>query len=87
MYKASIGDLHDRTSELVEAAAEGNVVIIERDGEPVAELRPIDKPEKRLTDEERQKAIAKMFVDMEPIWKSMPQVDTDSGRFLEEDRS
>jgi prevent-host-death family protein len=41
MKKASIRDLHIRTSELVRQAAEGSVIIIERRGEPVAELRPI----------------------------------------------
>jgi len=84
--KASVRDLHIRTSELVKAAAEGDIVIIEREGEPVAELGPPTKPLKQLTEEERRAAIAKMFADMERIWKEMPQVDTDSGRFLEEDR-
>jgi len=82
MEKASVRDLHIRTSELVKAAAEGAVIIIERRGEPVAELRPIT----RKGAKDRRKLIAKMFAEMAPIWKKMPQVDTDSGRFLEEDR-
>jgi antitoxin (DNA-binding transcriptional repressor) of toxin-antitoxin stability system len=40
---ASIRDLHIRTSELVRDAAGGAVIIIERRGEPVAELRPLSK--------------------------------------------
>ena len=36
---ASIRDLHIRTSELVSEAAAGAVIVIERGGEPVAELR------------------------------------------------
>ncbi|HEY7391371.1 MAG TPA: type II toxin-antitoxin system prevent-host-death family antitoxin [Bryobacteraceae bacterium] len=83
MEKASVRDLHIRTSELVKAASEGEVIIIERRGEPVAELRPVSH--KGMT-EERRKLVAKTFARMKPIWKRMPHVDTDSGRFLEEDR-
>jgi prevent-host-death family protein len=84
MERASVRDLHIRTSELVKAASEGEVIIIERRGEPVAELRPISK--KVMSEKEWRKLVAKVFARMEPIWKRMPQVDTDSGRFLEEDR-
>jgi len=84
MEKASVRDLHIRTSELVKAASEGEVIIIERRGEPVAELRPVSR--KPMSEEEWQKLVAKVHAKMEPIWKSMPEVDTDSGRFLEEDR-
>ena len=41
MRKASIRDLHIHTSELVREAEDGVVVVIERRGEPVAELRPL----------------------------------------------
>ena len=78
MEKASVRDLHIRTSELVRAASEGAVIIIERRGEPVAELRPITK--------KGAKNRRKVLADLERIWKEFPQVDTDSGRFLEEDR-
>ena len=83
MEKASVRDLHIRTSELVKAASEGAVIIIERRGEPVAELRPISN--KGMT-EERRKLVAKVFARMEPIWKRMPKIDSDSGRWLEENR-
>ena len=75
MRRASIRDLHIRTSELVRDAADGAVIVIERRGEPVAELRPFTKkrPKPRLP-------------DMEEVWRSFPSVATDSGRFLEEDR-
>lgn len=75
MRKASIRDLHIRTSELVREAAEGAVIRIERRGEPVAELRPISK--KRSTPR---------LPDMTALWRRLPSVTTDSGRFLEEDR-
>ena len=75
MRKASIRDLHIRTSELVRDASEGAVIVIERRGEPVAELRPITKKKKKLK-----------LPDMTAFWASMPQVAGDSSRFLEEDR-
>jgi antitoxin (DNA-binding transcriptional repressor) of toxin-antitoxin stability system len=70
---------------LVKAAEQGEVIIIERDGGPVAELRPT-KEKKEMSEEERRQLVAKTFARMERIWKSMPQVGTDSGRFLEEDQ-
>jgi prevent-host-death family protein len=75
MKKASIRDLHIRTSELVREAADGAVILIERRGEPVAELRPISK--KRATP---------ALPDMSDLWQRFPSVAADSGRFLEEDR-
>jgi prevent-host-death family protein len=74
MRSSSIRDLHIRTSELVREAEEGAVIVIERRGEPVAELRPLTK----------KKHVP--FPDLSALWESMPQVTTDSGKFLEEDR-
>lgn len=74
MKRTSIRELHIHTSEIVREAAEGTVILIERRGEPVAELRPVSrKRPKRLP-------------DMNAVWRRFPQVTTDSGRFLEEDR-
>ncbi len=75
MRTASVRDLHIRTSELVREAAEGAVIVIERRGEPVAELRPISK-----------KRAKPRWPDMKEIWRRFPSVPGDSGRFLEEDR-
>ena len=75
MKTASIRDLHIRTSELVREAAEGAVIIIERRGEPVAELRPVTRA-----------AAKPQLPDMTEIWRRFPRVPSDSGRFLEEDR-
>jgi prevent-host-death family protein len=75
MRRASVRDLHIRTSELVKSAAEGAVIIIERRGEPVAELRPISK-----------KRPKPKFPDMTRFWTKFPRVAGDSGRYLEEDR-
>ena len=75
MQKASVRDLHIRTSELVKAAADGAVIVIERRGEPVAELRPLTpkRPKPKLP-------------DMTHFWTKFPKVPGDSGRYLEEDR-
>jgi prevent-host-death family protein len=75
MKKASIRDLHIRTSELVREAAEGIVIVIERRGEPVAELHPISKKRSRPR-----------LPDLTELWSRLPSVGGDSGRFLEEDR-
>ncbi|HZQ52618.1 MAG TPA: type II toxin-antitoxin system prevent-host-death family antitoxin [Bryobacteraceae bacterium] len=75
MRTTSVRDLHIRTSELVREAADGTVIIIERRGEPVAELRPISK-----------KSAKPRLPDLTGVWERFPAVDSDSGRFLEEDR-
>ncbi|MBC8166211.1 MAG: type II toxin-antitoxin system prevent-host-death family antitoxin [Bryobacteraceae bacterium] len=75
MKTASIRDLHIRTSELVSEASDGAVIVIERRGEPVAELRPISKRPSRL-----------QMPALTDLWRRLPSVATDSGRILEEDR-
>jgi len=75
MRRASIRDLHIHTSELVREAADGAVILIERRGEPVAELRPLSK-----------NAASPRLPDLSEIWSRFPAVPGDSGRFLEEDR-
>lgn len=75
MRKASIRDLRIRTSELVREAAEGEVIVIERRGQPVAELRPLSKPQKKLK-----------LPDMRRFWNTFPQIPADSARYIEEDR-
>lgn len=74
MKSASIRDLHIRTSELVREAADGAVIVIQRRGQPVAELRPISSTKQNRVP------------DLTEIWDSFPAVKTDSGRFLDEDR-
>ena len=75
MKSASIRDLHIRTSELVREASDGAVIVIERRGQPVAELRPLPKKRPKPP-----------LPDMRDLWRRFPTVTTDSGRFLEEDR-
>ena len=75
METASIRDLHIRTSELVRDAADGTIIVIERRGEPVAELRPITKRSKKLK-----------FPDMRRFWNDFPQLPQDSTSYIAEDR-
>jgi antitoxin (DNA-binding transcriptional repressor) of toxin-antitoxin stability system len=75
MRKASIRDLHIRTSELVREAADGGIIVIERHGEAVAELRPLSKRRAKVK-----------LPDMTRFWTRFPKVSGDSGKFLEEDR-
>ena len=76
MRKASVRDLHIRTSELVRDAANGAVIVIESRGVPVAELRPLSQSRPKLK-----------LPDMKRFWKEMPQVHGDSTRIIEEDRN
>ncbi len=78
--KTSIRDLHIHTSELVREAAGGSVIVIERRGEPVAELRPLTGSSK-LSPAVRKRIRAQM----EKVWARMPQVP-DSSHIIEEDR-
>jgi len=65
---------------LVREAAEGGVILIERRGEPVAELRPITTPSRMPAGKK-----ARIFDSMNEIWARMPQV-SDSTKMIEEDR-
>ncbi len=75
MRRASVRDLRIRTSELVRDAAAGEVIVIERRGEPVAELRPLAKRPKKLK-----------LPEMRRFWNTFPQVPGDSTQFIAEDR-
>ena len=81
MRKTSVRELHIHTSELVREAAEGGIILIERRGEPVAELRPITAPPRMSAGKK-----SRIFASMRRIWTRMPQVG-DSARILEEDRN
>jgi prevent-host-death family protein len=80
MRKTSVRELHIHTSELVREAAEGGVIVIERRGEPVAELRPVTAP-LRMNPAKK----ARIFTSMEEVWSRMPEVG-DSTQIIEEDR-
>ncbi len=74
MEKASVRDLHLKTSALIKEVAKGQTYIIESRGIPVAELRPITEPRR-----------GRKLPDREAFIKTLPRT-TDVGRILEEDR-
>ena len=75
MKRASVRDLHMRTGAIVDRAARGQVIVIEKRGVPVAELRPLE----RLSP-------AKVFRELEPLLAKFPKLRGDSGRFISKSR-
>jgi antitoxin (DNA-binding transcriptional repressor) of toxin-antitoxin stability system len=75
MERATIRDLHLKTSALLKEVGEGKTFIIEDRGVPVAELRPIT--ERRIH----------KLPNREAFIRTLRPVKTDSGRIMEEDRS
>ncbi len=80
MRKASVRELHINTSALVREAADGSVIVIERRGEPVAELRPISSSSGISKD-----AKEVIFASMKELWDRMP-LTSDSTKTIAEDR-
>jgi antitoxin (DNA-binding transcriptional repressor) of toxin-antitoxin stability system len=74
MERASVRDLHLKTSALIKNVAQGQTYVIESRGVPVAELRPITarRPTNRLPNREA-------FI------RKLPRTN-DIGKILEEDR-
>src|SRR6478672_11585225 len=77
MKKASIRDLHMRTGALVQEAADGEVIIIEKRGVPVAELRRI-----------RKGKVGEAFRELERsgYFARMGKTDSNIDRLISEDR-
>lgn len=80
MRKTSVRELHIHTSALVREAAEGGVIVIERRGEPVAELRPLSG-KSSMPDAVKDR----IFLSMKEVWDRMP-LSSDSTKTIEEDR-
>ena len=76
MKRASVRELHQDTSRILDRVAKGEVFLIEKRGTPVAELRPVQELPK----------CTPFPPDLEATLARFPKVKTDSGRFLEEDR-
>jgi prevent-host-death family protein len=75
MRKASIRDLRIRTSELIRDAENGEVIVIERRGQPVAQLCPLTRKPKKLK-----------LPDMSRFWNEFPQIPGNSTQNISEDR-
>lgn len=67
MASVSIRDLHDKGSEVLDRVERGEVLIVTRDGRPVAELRPLPR---------RSPAPAELIARR----KTIPPMDPDSLR-------
>jgi antitoxin (DNA-binding transcriptional repressor) of toxin-antitoxin stability system len=80
MRTTSVRELHIHTSKLVREAAEGGVIVIERRGEAVAELRPVTSRRPMAAAKK-----ARIFASMQRVWKRMPRVG-DSTKIIEDDR-
>jgi antitoxin (DNA-binding transcriptional repressor) of toxin-antitoxin stability system len=76
MKRTTVRNLHLKTSAIVKEAAEGQVFVIEKRGVPVAELRPL-----------RSLPAGRGLPNRERFLAKFPRIKTDSGHFLEEDRS
>lgn len=81
MRKTSVRDLHIHTSALVQEAAEGGVIVIERRGQPVAELRPVSSLS-TINIEVKEN----IFRSMKELWDQSP-VSGDSTKIIEDDRN
>jgi antitoxin (DNA-binding transcriptional repressor) of toxin-antitoxin stability system len=81
MRKTSVRELHIHTSALVKEAAEGGVIVIERRGQPVAELRPLSSASMM-----NAAVKADIFRSMKEVWDRSP-VSGDSTTFIEDDRN
>ena len=78
--KTSVRELHINTSKLVREAAEGGVIVNERRGEPVAELRPVIFPRRMVAAKK-----ARIFASTQRVWDRMPR-RSDSAKIIEDDR-
>lgn len=81
MRSTSIRELHIHTSKFVREAAEGDIIVIERRGEPIAELRPLTTAPRM----DAQKK-ARIFSSMQKTWARLPRV-SDSTKIIEDDRN
>jgi prevent-host-death family protein len=72
--RVNIRELHRRTGAVVDSVAHGDVIVIEKRGVPVAEIRPV-----------RPSAVGFPAAHWE-AQKRYPQLDGDSGRFISESR-
>jgi antitoxin (DNA-binding transcriptional repressor) of toxin-antitoxin stability system len=75
MRTASVHDLELHVSELLREVADGEIIVIELAGEPIAELRPLSKAPRKPK-----------FRDMTRFWETFPQVPGDSTQFISDDR-
>lgn len=76
MSTTSLRELHLETSFLIGRVENGETIVIEKLGVPIAEIRPI-----------AQRLESPRLPDRSSFFRRLPAMASDSGRFLEEDRT
>ncbi len=76
MSSITLDELQSDTAAVVKRVYQGEVIFIEKDGETVAQLRPVMKARPTTP-----------MPDREAYFRALAPDPTDSGRILEEDRS
>ena len=74
MRRVNVRELHHRTGVIIDEVAAGDVVVIEKRGVPVAELRPAGHTAKGFPPQHWQRL------------KKLPKLKSDSGRSISRDR-
>ncbi|MCX6590223.1 MAG: hypothetical protein NTZ56_01740 [Acidobacteria bacterium] len=74
--RTTVLDLAHDAQEIIARVGSGETVLVDRDGLPFAEIRPVEVPTNPFRDPERIALLARLF----------PPTPLDSGRILEEDR-
>jgi antitoxin (DNA-binding transcriptional repressor) of toxin-antitoxin stability system len=74
MRRVNVRELHRRTGAVVDEVAKGDVVVIEKRGVAVAELRPVGPAAPGFPPEHWE------------FLKRFPKLKGDSGKFISEDR-
>lgn len=75
MRRVNMRELHHRTGAIVDLVIGGDIVLIEKRGTPVAEIRPLPS---------RAKGIPAEHWD---FLRKFPRMKDDSGRLISDDRS
>jgi prevent-host-death family protein len=75
MRRVTLRKLHEETGKIVDQAEQGEVIVIQRRGVPVARLVAFKGPGRTV-----------QVPDFDKRYARFPRVKTDSGKFLETDR-
>jgi antitoxin (DNA-binding transcriptional repressor) of toxin-antitoxin stability system len=74
MRRLNVRELHYRTDAIIDQVAAGDVIVIQKRGVPVAELRPVGPAAKGFPPEHWERL------------KRFPSLRGDSGRYISRDR-
>ena len=74
--RTTVLDLAHDAEEIIARVGSGETILVDKDGRPFAEIRPVVPATHRLNSPERQALIKSLF----------PETMPDSGRILEQDR-